>query len=124
MDDKLLTKVNAIDTSGFVLKTLKNQVLKRKLRTLTKKIPATRGLEWDYNAKIMEIEGKIPFATGLATTAALNVVVNKILNASSLLKKEIVMQKYQTLRLNILGWNLKIVRLPSSAPGTVRNKFW
>ena len=71
----------------------------------------------------MEIEGKIPFATGLATTAALNVVVNKILNASSLLKKEIVMQKYQTLRLNILGWNLKIVRLPSFAPGTVRNKF-
>ena len=41
----------------------------------------------DYNAKITEIEGKIPSISGLATNAALTAVENKIPNISSLVKK-------------------------------------
>ena len=56
----------------------------------------------DYNTKITEIEGKIFTITGLATTAALNIVKNKIPNFGNLVKKQIMMQKYQTPNLNIL----------------------
>ena len=41
----------------------------------------------DYNAKIIEIEGKIPNITGLATTVVVNAVENKITNVSNLVKK-------------------------------------
>ena len=44
-------------------------------------------IKTDYNAKIVEIEGKIPSIFGLATTAALNEVENKIYNVSNLVKK-------------------------------------
>ena len=49
-----------------------NQIWKIKLIRLTKKIPDASGLvkEVDYNAKITEIEGKIPSITGLATSTA------------------------------------------------------
>ena len=63
MYDKITTKVNATNTSGFVLnKILINQELRRKLMTLAKKIPDTSGLvkKTDYNAKISEIESKMP----------------------------------------------------------------
>ena len=54
--DKLVAKVNSIDTSGFVLKT-KYDTDKSELEN---KIPDTSGLvkKTDYNAKITEIEGK------------------------------------------------------------------
>ena len=63
MYDKITTKVNATNTSGFVLnKILINQELRRKLMTLAKKIPDTSGLvkKIDYNAEISEIESKMP----------------------------------------------------------------
>ena len=41
----------------------------------------------DYNAKITEIECKIPNISGLATTAALNAVENKIPDVGNLVKK-------------------------------------
>ena len=41
----------------------------------------------DYNAKIIEIEGKIPSVTGLATSVVVNAVENKITNVSNLVKK-------------------------------------
>ena len=41
----------------------------------------------DYNAKITEIEGKIPSINGLAITAVLTAVENKIPNVSDLVKK-------------------------------------
>ena len=41
----------------------------------------------DYNTKIIEIEGKIPSISGLATNAALTTFENKIPNISSLVKK-------------------------------------
>ena len=41
----------------------------------------------DFNAKITEVEGKIPDITGLATSSALTGVENKIRDVSSLVKK-------------------------------------
>ena len=73
--DKLVAKVNSIDTSRFVLKT-KYDTDKSELEN---KIPDTSGLvkKTDYNAKITEIEGKIPSISGLATNAALTTAENK-----------------------------------------------
>ena len=41
----------------------------------------------DYNAKIIEIESKIPSISGLATNAALTAVENEIPDVSNLVKK-------------------------------------
>ena len=80
--DKLVAKVNSIDTSGFVLKA-KYDAGKSEIEN---KIPDISGLpkKTDYNAKITEIAGKIPSVTGLATNAALTRVEIKISNISSL----------------------------------------
>ena len=60
----------------------------------------------DYNAKITEIEGKIPNIPGLVTTAVFNAVESKILGVSNLVKKTNCNEKHhilnQILRLNIL----------------------
>ena len=57
MYNKLVTNVNNIDTSGFILKT-KYDADKLELE---KKIPDTSNLvkKSDYNIKISEIEGKV-----------------------------------------------------------------
>ena len=67
--DKLVAKVNSIDTSGFVLKAKYD----RGNSEIENKISDTSGLvkKTDYNAKINEIESKIPNIIGLATNAAL-----------------------------------------------------
>ena len=49
--------------------------------------------------------------SGLATTAALTAVENKIPNVSNLVKKQIMTQKYHTLKINILI-QLIIINLP------------
>ena len=61
--NKLVTKVNAIKTSGFLLKT-------------------------QCSTKITEIEDKISSITALASTTALNAVENKIPNLNDLVKKD------------------------------------
>ena len=83
--DKLVAKVNSIDTSEFVLKT-KYDTDKSELEN---KIPDTSGLvkKTNYNTKITNIEGKIPDVTNLATETALSAFENKIANASNLVKK-------------------------------------
>ena len=83
--DKLVAKVNNIDTSGFVLKT-KYDTDKSELEN---KIADTGGLvkKTDYNTKITEIEGKIPDVSNLATKTALTAVENKIPRVSNLVKK-------------------------------------
>ena len=83
--NRLVAKVNSIDTSGFVLKT-KYDTDKIQLEN---KIPDTSGLitKTYCNAKITEIEDKIPSIRSLATNAALTTVKNKIANISSLVKK-------------------------------------
>lgn len=64
--------------------TLINQVSKRNLRRW-QKLPSEIVKKSDYNAKITEIESKIPIITGLAT--ALNAVQNKIRDVNNLVKK-------------------------------------
>ena len=83
--DKLVAKVNGIDTNGFVLKT-KYDTDKSELEN---NISDTSGLvkKTDFDTKIAEIESKIPDVTNLATKIALTTIENKIPDVSSLVKK-------------------------------------
>ena len=98
--DKLVGKVNNIDTSGFVLKT-KYDADKSELEN---KIPDTSGLvkKTDYNAKITDIEGKIPDVSNLATKNALTTVENKMLEFSNLVKEQIITLKLQKLKMGLI----------------------
>ena len=67
--DKLVTKVNNIDTTGFVLKTKYDtgkSDIEKKIGDAEKKILNTRGFDkkTDYSFKITEIGNKIPSITG------------------------------------------------------------
>ena len=66
--DKLVTKVNNIDTSRFVFKTKYDT---NKLG-LENKFPDTSSLakKTDYDAKVTDIEGKTPDVSNLATKTA------------------------------------------------------
>ena len=68
--DKLVAKVNSIDTSTFVLKS-KYDADKSKIKN---KIPDTSGLlkNTDYNSKITEIEVKFPDVSILPTKKCIN----------------------------------------------------
>ena len=79
--DKLVAKVNNIDTNDFVLKT-KYQTDKAELE---KKIPGVT--DFVKKAKLTELENKIPDVSGLATKTALTTVGNKIPSVSNLVKK-------------------------------------
>ena len=85
MYDKLVAKVDNIDTNDFVLKTNFNT----KFNGLENKIPNTSGLvkKTNYNSKITEIENKIPDISGLATKTALTTVENKIRSINNLATK-------------------------------------
>ena len=98
--DKLVTKVNNIDTSGFVLKT-KYDTDKSEIEN---KIPNTSDLvkKADYNTKITEIEGKIPDVSSLATKTASTTVENKTPYDNSLVKKQIIIQKLLKLKRHLL----------------------
>ena len=65
MYDKLVTKVNNINTSGFVLKnkyTSNKSDLEKKISDTEKKNHDTSrpNKKTDYNVKITEIEGNLP----------------------------------------------------------------
>ena len=83
--DKLVTKVNNIHTTGFVLKTKYDTDNSE----LENKIPDTSGLvkKADYNTKITEIEGKISDISNLETKTALTTVENKIPDVSKFATK-------------------------------------
>ena len=105
--NKLLAKVNGVDTTNFVLKTKckkDGSDFEDKINKVDKKIPDVSDLvkKTDFNAKITEVEGKIPSITGLATSSELTSVVNKIPDASSLVKKQTMTQKYQILKRKLL----------------------
>ena len=90
--NKLVSKVNNIGTTGFVLKTTYDtdkSDLEKKICDADKKIPDTSDLakKADLNAIITEIENKMPSITGLATNSALTAAENKIPAVSSLEKK-------------------------------------
>ena len=56
----------------------------------------------DFSAKVAEIKGKIPSISGLATNSALTAVENKMPDVSSLVKKQIITQKYQIFKRKLL----------------------
>ena len=79
--DKLVAKVNDIDTSDFVLKPNYNP----DKTELEKKIPNVT--DFVKKAKLTEIEDKIPDISNLATKTALTTVENKISSVSNFVKK-------------------------------------
>ena len=81
MYDKLVAKVNNIDTSDFVLKTKYNT----DKTELENKIPNVTYVV--KKAKLTELENKIPDISNLATKTALTVVENKIASVSNLVSK-------------------------------------
>ena len=81
---KSVAKVNNIDTSSFVSKTkydTDKSDLENKISDTDKKISDTSRLvkKINYNAKITEMESKIPSINGLATNSALTAIENKYL---------------------------------------------
>ena len=79
--DKLVAKINNINTSDFVLKT-KYQTDKTEIEN---KIPDVSNLV--KKTKLTELENKIPDIGNLATKTALTTVENKTPDVSSLVKK-------------------------------------
>ena len=79
--DKLVAKVNNIDTSDFMLKTKYNT----DKTELEKKIPDVTNFV--KKAKLTELENKIPDISNLATETALTTVENKIPSVNNLVKK-------------------------------------
>ena len=83
--DKLVSRVNSIDTSGFVLKT-KYDTDKSELENKTPD-RSGRVKKDNYDAKIAEIEDKIAIISNLATKTAVTTAENKIPGVNDLIKK-------------------------------------
>ena len=98
VSDKLVAKVNNIDTSELVLKT-KYQTDKTELE---KKIPDVTNFA--KKAKLTELKNKILNVTSLATNAALT-AVDKISDVSSLVKKNIMNKKLMSLKEKLTDHN-------------------
>ena len=100
MYGRLVAKVNKIDTSGFPLKakydTDKSE-LEKKISDNLELVKKT-----NYNAKISEIEGKIPRISSLATIFVLNSIKNKMMLVLYLKKKQIITQKLVKLKKSLL----------------------
>ena len=94
--DKVVAKVNNIDTSDFVLKA-KYQTDKTELE---KKIPDVA--DFVKQVKLTELENKTPDISNLATKAALTAVENKIPDVSNLVKKQSITLKLQKLKINLM----------------------
>ena len=80
-DDKLVAKVDNIDTSDFVLKTKYNTDKTES----GNRIPDVSNLV--KKTKLTELENKIPDISNLATKTALTAVENKIAAVSNLVKE-------------------------------------
>ena len=97
---KLVTKVDNIDTTGFVLKTIYDidkSDLEKKIHNSYNFVKTT-DMIWLSNEiakdcglaakpELAAVKNKIPSITGLATNSALNAVENKIPDVSSLVTK-------------------------------------
>ena len=79
-----------------------------KINKIDKKIPDVTSLvkKTDFNAKDIEIEGKIPSVSGLATSSALTAVENKIPDVSIFVKKT--------------GFNTKVTEIEGKIPDVSR----
>ena len=96
-----IKNISHVDTSSFALKTnLANLKTEVDNLDINKLVPVPVDLnklsdavknnvikKTDYNAKITEIEHKIPDISNLATKTALNTVANKIPDTSGLVEK-------------------------------------
>ena len=80
--DKLVAKVNNIDTNGFVLKTKYNTGKTE----LEKKIPNVTDFG-SKKAKLTELENKIPDISNLTTKTVLTTVENNIPGVTNLVKR-------------------------------------
>ena len=95
--DKMVVKVDNIDTSDHVLKTIYNT----DKTELGKKIPNVTNFV--KKTKVTELENKIPDISNIATKTALALVENKILDVTSLVKKkQTVTQKLLIVKINLL----------------------
>ena len=112
MYDKLVTKINKIDTRKFVLKT-KYQTdkleLEKKILILVSLLKKT-----NCNNKIIEIENKIPNISGLARNTALTAVENKIRDVINWVKKQTITQTILKLEINLLIIIMTNILLPQS----------
>ena len=88
---------------------LRNDVVKKaeynaKIKNIEDKIPDITNLATNttLNAKINEVKGEIPGITNLAATAALTAVGNKLPNVSNLVKKLTITQKLMKLKRKLL----------------------
>ena len=84
--------------------TLKNQAFKQKNCDVHKKIPYTSSLvkKTGYSSNITEIEAIIASISGLATNSALIGVENEIPNASTLFKKQTIIQTLAKLKVKLI----------------------
>ena len=96
MYDKLVAKVNNIDTSDFVLKT-NYQTDKTELK---KKIPDVT--DFVKKAKLTGLENKIPDVSSLATKTALIAAEKKYVALVIKLKKQSITLKLQKLKINLI----------------------
>ena len=94
--DKLVAKVNNIDTSDFVLKT-NYQTDKTELK---KKIPDVT--DFVKKAKLTGLENKIPDVSSLATKTALIAAEKKYVALVIKLKKQSITLKLQKLKINLI----------------------
>ena len=141
MYDKLVIKVNAIDSKIEILTKTQhdfwtNKVLRERLRMSTKRYlirgPAKKT---DYNTKIIEIENEIPSVTGLVTTTALNTktikIENKMPDVSSVAANAALNTKAAEVESKIpdvtnlalrAALNIKVGEIESKIPDTTENK--
>ena len=94
--DKLVAKVNNIDTSDFVLKTN----YQKDKTELKKKIPDVT--DFVKKAKLTGLENKIPDVSSLATKTALIAAEKKYVALVIKLKKQSITLKLQKLKINLI----------------------
>ena len=93
------------------MKLLKKTEYNAKIKNIEDKIPDISNLatETNLNTKISEVKNEIPSITGLATTSALTTVENKIPSISNLVKKTDDDTKVGEIENEIISLNRKIV---------------
>ena len=98
--DKLVAKVNNINTSKFVLKTKYDT---HKSEVENKILDASNFVKkTDYNIKIAEIKGKTLNISNLPSKTALTTVGKKYLMLVALLRKQIITLKLQKLKISLI----------------------
>ena len=93
------------------MKLLKKTEFDAKIKNIEDKIPDISNLatKTNLNTKIKKVKNKIPSITGLATTSALTIVENKISSISNLVKKTDYDTKVGKIENIMISLNRKIV---------------